>query len=95
MVSEIEQFLFYFIFYLNTIKKNVLDGELFSLKSVRPIIEKVNRFENKIDVRRIRKKLFASRTNGRTLVWANETNFNLYSLAEEKAVPRSMPRLLL
>ena len=58
-------------------------GELFSLKSDRPIIENVNRSENKIICATYLEELFAGRANGRTLVWMDETNFNLYCRRRE------------
>ena len=61
----------------NTVK-NWLDGEMFSLKNVRPIIQNVNRPENKVRRAQYLESLFESRANGRTLIWIDETNFNLY-----------------
>ena len=59
---------------INTVK-NWLDGELFS---VRPMVENVNLAENKIKRLQYLELLHESRSNGRTLIWIDETNFNLY-----------------
>ena len=58
--------------------KNWLDGELFSLKSIRPCIQNVNRPENKLKRAQYLEAIFQARACGRTLIWVDETNYNLY-----------------
>ena len=58
--------------------KNWLDGELFSLKCVRPCIQNVNRSENKLKRVQYLEAIFQARASGRTLIWVDETNYNLY-----------------
>ena len=63
--------------------KNWLDGELFSLKAVRPLIQNVNREENKIKRAEYLEAFFHSRSNGRTMIWIDESNFNLFCRRNE------------
>ena len=63
--------------------KNWLDGELISLKNVRPIIHNVNAPDDKIKRMQYLEALFDARVNGRTLIWIDETNFNLYCRRKE------------
>ena len=67
---------------LNTIK-NWLDCKLFSLKDLRPCIQNINREENKKKRSAYIEKLFRARSEGRTIVWIDETNFNLYCRRRE------------
>ena len=62
---------------VNTIK-NWLDGEMFSVKLVRPSIDRMNNEENKGKRARYMEQFFNARSEGRTPVWVDETNFNLY-----------------
>lgn len=67
---------------LNTIK-NWLDGKLFSLKSIRPHIGSMNSSENKRKRKEYVEKVLQCRSNNRTLIWIDETNFNLYCRRKE------------
>lgn len=67
---------------LNTVK-NWLDGQLFSLKNVRRTVYNMNSAENKLKRSYYMEHLFDARANGRTLVWMDETNFNLYCSRKE------------
>ena len=67
---------------INTVK-NWLDGELFSLKNVRPTVDNMNREENRVKRAEYMEKLFDARSEGRTLVWIDETNYNLYLRRKE------------
>ena len=94
MVSEIEQVLGVRVC-LNTIT-NCLDGELFSLKSVPPIIENVNRSENKIKPAtylEIKNCFHAEPLSGHLSGWMTRTAMSIE--AEEKNVPDTVAGLLL
>ena len=67
---------------LNTVK-NWLDGELFSVKAVRPTAQNMNRPENKLKRSQYIDQLFTARSEGRTLIWIDETNFNLFCKRKE------------
>ena len=58
--------------------KNWLDGELFSVKDVRPTVLNMNSVENKAKRARYIEGLFNARSEGRTIIWIDESNFNLY-----------------
>ena len=66
-----------------TTMKNWLDGELISLQNARPVIHNVNVPDNKIKRMQYLETLFDARANGRTLIWIDETNFNLYRRRKE------------
>lgn len=66
----------------NTIK-NWLDGKLFSVKSIRPHVGNMNSEENRRKRREYVELLLQSRANGRTIIWIDETNFNLYCRRKE------------
>ena len=61
----------------NTVKK-WLDNELFTLKNVRNEIDRMNFPENKRKRATYMEQLFNCRAEGRTPIWIDETNFNLY-----------------
>jgi transposase len=61
----------------NTVK-NWLDGELFTVKYVRQEIININSPDNKIKRAEYLEHLFQCRSIGRTPVWIDETNYNLY-----------------
>ncbi|XP_022902532.1 uncharacterized protein [Onthophagus taurus] len=63
--------------------KNWLDGQLFSLKALRPQIVNMNNEENKVKRKEYVNQILQSRANGRTLIWIDETNFNLYCRRKE------------
>ncbi len=62
---------------INTVK-NWLDCELISVKKLRPHIINMNSEINKLKRSEYIDQLMRSRANGRTLIWIDETNFNLY-----------------
>ena len=62
---------------VNTVK-NWLDTELVTPKAVRPTIDNMNRHENKVKRAAYVQQYFQNRSEGRTLIWIDETNFNLY-----------------
>lgn len=66
----------------NTIK-NWLDAELFSVKKVRPVMQNMNSEINKTKRREYLETLLDARSTGRTLIWTDETNFNLYCKRSE------------
>ena len=66
----------------NTIK-NWLDGQLFSLKSVRPTVQSMNDPRHKARRAEYVEQLFEHRAEGRTIIWIDETNFNLYCRRRE------------
>lgn len=66
----------------NTIK-NWLDGKLISIKAIRPQIANMNHEDNKVKRREYVEKILQSRANGRSLVWIDESNFNLYCRRKE------------
>ena len=63
--------------------KNWFDGELISLQNARPVIHNVNAPDNKIKRMQYLETLFDARANGRTLIWIDEANFNLYRRRKE------------
>lgn len=67
---------------VNTMK-NWLDGELISLKDVRPMVHNVNTQENKVKRAQYLESLMNNRADQRTLIWIDETNFNLYCRRRE------------
>lgn len=73
---------FHFTVSLSTMK-NWLDGELFSLKMVRPLTQNVNRPENKLKRAEYLESFFQNRSSGRTMIWIDETNFNLFCRRNE------------
>ena len=62
----------------HNITKNWLYGKLFSIKAIRPQIGNMNSGENKRKRRDYVDKILQSRANGNTIIWIDETNFNLY-----------------
>ena len=62
---------------VNTVK-NWLDLELFSVKLARPMIANVNLQCHKIARAIYVEKLYDARSSGRTIIWLDETNYNLY-----------------
>ena len=57
---------------------NWLDGQLISLKNTRNEINNMNKNENKAKRAEYMNLFFENRAEGRTIVWVDETNFNLY-----------------
>ncbi|OAF66178.1 hypothetical protein A3Q56_06079 [Intoshia linei] len=66
----------------NTIK-NWLDCELFTLKAIRPMPINVNSPENKLKRVDYVNSLLLARSNGRTIILINESNFNLFCIRKE------------
>ena len=67
---------------VNTMK-NWLDSELISLKNVRPLVHNVNSQENKAKRAQYLESFLNYRAAERTLIWIDETNFNLYCRRRE------------
>ena len=67
---------------VNTVK-NWLDMEFVTVKAVRPTIDNMNRHENKVKRAAYVQQYFQNRSEGRTLIWIDETNFNLYCKRKE------------
>lgn len=66
----------------NTIK-NWLDGELFTLKLIRPTVQNINTDENKLKRKVYLEKLLNAKASGRSIIWMDETNFNLFCRRKE------------
>lgn len=62
---------------VNTVK-NWLDCELISVKAVRPAVQNVNSQENKEKRSQYVSSLMNARSKNRTIIWIDETNFNLF-----------------
>ena len=62
---------------INTVK-NWLDRELFTVKLTRNQIDNMNNAKNEEKRGTYMQKLFEARSEGRTLIWIDETNFNLF-----------------
>ena len=67
---------------INTIK-NWLDAELISVKNIIGKIVNMNSPENKVKRANYITEFFQHRAEGRTFVWIDETNFNLYCKRKE------------
>lgn len=67
---------------INTLK-NWLDRELFTVKNVRSQINNMNKEENKEKRAAYMEQFFNARSEGRTPIWVDETNFNLYCKRKE------------
>ena len=63
--------------------ENWLDGELIYVKNVRPSVVNMNNEVNKVKRAEYMDSLFQARSSGRTLIWTDETNFNLYCKRRE------------
>ena len=63
--------------------KNWLDGMLYTVKDVRSVVVNINLPINKEKRADYVSKLFDARSSGRTIVWVDETNFNLYCKRRE------------
>lgn len=66
----------------NTIK-NWLDGELFSLKMIRPTVQNMNTDDNKMKRVSYLNQLLKAKSDGRTIIWIDESNFNLFCKRKE------------
>ncbi|XP_029654645.1 uncharacterized protein LOC115228125 [Octopus sinensis] len=66
-----------------TTVKNWLDGELISLNTCRPIVANVNSLENKEKRIHYLDCLSKAKSTGRTLIWIDESNYNLYCTRKE------------
>lgn len=66
----------------NTIK-NWIDGELFIVKNVTTSTNNMNNEQNKIKPVTYMTQFFRARSEGRSLIWVDETNFNLYCKRRE------------
>lgn len=58
--------------------RNWLDGSLITLKNTRKVVDNMNKEENKTKRATYIEHLLQHRSEGRTLIWTDETNFNLY-----------------
>ena len=58
--------------------KNWLDGQLLSVKKLRPHPVTMNSMENKNLRSNYVEQVFQDRSQGRTIIWLDETNFNLF-----------------
>ena len=58
--------------------RNWLDGELISVKNTRNQIDNMNKDGNKAKRVEYMSQFFQNRAEGRSIVWVDETNFNLY-----------------
>ena len=67
---------------MNTIK-NWLHAELISVKNIREHIVNMNCPENRVKTANYITEFFQYRAEGRTFVWVDETNFNLYCNRKE------------
>ena len=63
--------------------KNWLDLELYTVKDVRTLVDRINHPETKKKRAEYMQKFFQARSSGRTMIWADETNFNLYTKRRE------------
>ena len=63
--------------------KNWLDLELYTVKDVRTVVNRMNDPVNKQKRHEYMEKFFRARSAGRTLVWIDETNYNLYCKRKE------------
>ena len=67
---------------INTVK-NWLDGKAYSVKDVRTVIHNMNLPVNKEKRATYLSRLFYARSTGRTIMWVDEINFNLYCKRKE------------
>lgn len=84
-LRELQQFLiqhFGLSVSISTIK-NWLDLQLYSVKNVRSEIDRINNPVNKQKRSEYMEKFFAARSAGRTIIWIDETNYNLYCKRKE------------